>query len=338
MPFMERRANIVRLVRGASATLFVVASAANAQVPPPNPQGPKANWTLFNQFGTPSMRNLTFSTNITPRWIGETDSLFYNWRDHSGEHWYLVNALLKTKKPLFDHSRLAAQLSVLKQKAVEAYALNEQFTLMNITKDHKNLRFAVDSTRYNWNLATEVLTSMGRYRGAQDSLMVKDEEVDLTLGNGGGRGGGGGGRGAAPPVAGGRGATPPDIRNWSPDSTAFVFAKNYNLFFVEKGKNDTLQITHEGIDKFSFAGGGRGGFGGQQDTTDGVQQQETQNTAAAATRPSRAAVTWAPDSKAFYITRTDTRGVKDLYLVRSITEPRPTLMQYQYPMPGEDSI
>ena len=335
---MERRANIVRLARGASATLFVVASAANAQVPPPNPQGPKANWTLFNQFGTASMRNLTFSTTITPRWIGETDSLFYSWRDHTGEHWYLVNALLKTKKPLFDHSKLAAQLTMLRAKAIEAYALNDQFTLMNITKDHKNLRFAVDSTRYNWNLATEVLTSLGRYRGVQDSTMTKDEEVDLTLGGGAG-GRGGGGRGAVPPV-GGRGAVPPDIRNFSPDSSAFVFARNHNLFMVEKPKNDTVQITREGIDKFSFAGGGRGGFGGQQDTTqDGVQQlQDAAQTAANANRPSRAAVTWSPDSKAFYITRTDTRGVKDLYLVRSLAEPRPTLMQYQYPMPGEDSI
>ena len=32
------------------------------------------------------------------------------------------------------------------------------------------------------------------------------------------------------------GASAPDIRNWSPDSTAFVFAKNYNLFIVEKAK------------------------------------------------------------------------------------------------------
>jgi dipeptidyl-peptidase-4 len=30
--------------------------------------------------------------------------------------------------------------------------------------------------------------------------------------------------------------------------------------------------------------------------------------------------------------------VRDLYLVRSLTAPRPTLMQYQYAMPGEDSI
>lgn len=354
MPFTERRATIARQIRWVSAGAAIAGLAlaqvafaphAQAQVPPPNPNGPKANWTLFNQFGTASLRNMTFSTTITPRWIGESDSLFYSWRDHSGDHWYLVNAFTKVKKPLFDHVKLAAQLSVLRQRAIEAYNLSEQFTLINITKDHKHLRFAVDSTRYNWNLASELLTSMGKYRGAQDSLMIKDEEVDAALGGGGGAGGGrgggvGGGRGGAA-GAGGRGAVDPLIaaRNYSPDSSAYVFARNHNLYLVEKPKNDTVQITKDGFDKFSFAGGGRGNAGGQQDSTDQQNQQnDAQTLAAAAARPSRPNITWSADSRAFHITRTDNRGVKDMYLVRSLTEPRPTLMQYSYPMPGEDSI
>ena len=82
--------------------------------------------------------------------------MFYSWRDHTGEHWYLVNPSLRVKK-----------------------ALNDQVTVVNITKDHKNLRFAVDSTRYSWSIGTETLTALGRYRVAQDSLMTKDEEVDV---------------------------------------------------------------------------------------------------------------------------------------------------------------
>ena len=351
MPFTERRAPIARQIRRVSSVAVIaglalaqstLATVAVSQVPPPNPDGPKANWTLFNQFGTASLRNMTFSTTITPRWIGETDSLFYSWRDHSGDHWYLVNAAARTKKPLFDQVKLAAQLSVIRKRAIEAYNLSEQFTIVNITKDHKSLRFAIDSTRYNWNIATETLTSLGRYRGVEDSLMIKDEEVDATLGGGGGTGGGrggagGGGRGGA---GGGRGAVDPLIaaRNYSPDSTAYVFARNHNLYIVEKPKNDTVQITKEGFDKFSFAGGGGRGGGGQQDTTDQNQQNDAQSQAAAAMRPSRPNITWSADSRAFHITRTDNRGVKEMYLVRSLTEPRPTLMQYSYPMPGEDSI
>jgi dipeptidyl-peptidase-4 len=333
------RAPGARLLSTMCATLLVAASSANAQVLPPNPQAPKANWALFDRFSTAGTRGIVFSTSITPRWIGETDSVFYSWKDHTGEHWYLVDARRKTKQPLFDQHKFASQLSQLIKKAVEAYALSEEFTLINITKDHKNLRFAVDSERFNWNIGTETMTSLGRYRGVQDSAMTKDEEVDLTIAGGAGRAGGGG-RAGTPP-AGGRAPVVPDYRNYSPDSSAFVYARNHNLFLVEKAKNDTIQLTKDGIDKFSFAGGGgRGGFG-LQDTTDVLQQQQQQDaqiTGAAALRPSRAAVTWSADSKALHVTRTDNRGVREMYLVRSLTEPRPTLMQYSYPMPGEDSI
>lgn len=334
MPRTAPRITLARLIGRLSIGLFVLVAVAGAQVPQPNPRGPKANWALFDKYSTASLRDLTYSTTVTPRWIGETDSVFYNWRDHTGEHWYLVNAMARTKKPLFDHAKLAAQLSVMKKRAVEAYALNDQFTSMNITKDHKNFRFASDSVRYNWNIATEKLTAMGRYRGAEDSLMLKDEEIDGSQGGGRGGGGGGGGRGGA---GGGRG-TAPDVRNWSPDSTAFVFRRNYNLFLVEKAKGDTVQITKDGFAKFTFdSGGGRGGQQ-QQDTTQQRRDSVRSDTTGAANRPSRPDATWSPDSRAFYITRTDNRGVKDLFLVRSLTQPRPTLMTYSYPMPGEDSI
>ncbi|MES1259254.1 MAG: hypothetical protein ABUL71_01570, partial [Gemmatimonadota bacterium] len=219
------RVRAARAFHAVAVTAFFAGSSLAAQVLPPNPNGPKANWALFDKFSTANMRGLVFSTSITPRWIGESDSMFYSWRDHTGEHWYLVVAPLKVKKPRFDQVKLAAQLSVLKKKAVDARALNDHFTLINITKDHKSLRFATDSVRYNWNMATETLTALGQYRGAQDSLLTKDEEVDAALG-GGGRGAGGGGGGAGRGGAGGRGGAP-DVRNWSHDSTAYVFAKNH---------------------------------------------------------------------------------------------------------------
>ncbi len=49
-------------------------------------------------------------------------------------------------------------------------------------------------------------------------------------------------------------------------------------------------------------------------------------------------VTWSKDSKAFYVSRTDSRGIKDLYLVDSIATPRPKLEQYKYPMPAEETV
>ena len=52
----------------------------------------------------------------------------------------------------------------------------------------------------------------------------------------------------------------------------------------------------------------------------------------------RSGLSWSPDSKAFFVRRTDSRGVEDLFLVDSIAQPRPKLQTYTYPMPGEDKI
>lgn len=330
----KHRVNLVWSIPLVAASLSLGASALHAQVPPPNPDGPKANWALWEKFSAANMRNMVFSTNITPRWVGETDSMFYSWKDHTGTRWYLVDASKRTKQPLFNHQKLAAQLSNLRNKGIESFALDGEFTSINITKDHKNLRFSIDSTRYNWSIATEKLTELGKYRGAQDSLLVQDEEGDVVMGGGAGRGGGGGRGGATPPQGGGRGG-PPDYRNYSPDSSAFVYAQSHNIFMVRKGSNDTLKLTSEGIDKFSFGGGGGRGGGGfqQQDTTQNNLTDEQR-----AAQPSRANVTWAPDGKGFYTMRTDSRGVKNMWVIRSITEPRPTLLEYSYGMPGEDSI
>ena len=169
-----------RLVPVLTAALLIGAPVAQAQVLPPHPNAPKANWVLFDKFSPANARSMVFSTNIIPRWIGETDSMFYSWKDHTGERWFLADARKRTKQPLFDHHKLATQLSVAIKKAVGAFALSDEVNLINITRDHNNLRFSVDSQRFNWNLATETLTSIGRYRGVQDSLLTKDEETDGT--------------------------------------------------------------------------------------------------------------------------------------------------------------
>jgi dipeptidyl-peptidase-4 len=46
-------------------------------------------------------------------------------------------------------------------------------------------------------------------------------------------------------------------------------------------------------------------------------------------------VMWSPDARYFTLVRTDSRNVKDLWVINSIAEPRPTLETYKYHMPGE---
>lgn len=284
---------------------------------------PQANWELSNKFTTQALQRVIYSTTLQPRWIGKTDSMWYNWRNREGASFYLVYPPTKTRRPLFDHVKLAAALATAHQKPYEPNAL--PFTTLNFTKDHKAIRFTVDSTRYEWNLVSEQIRNMGRPpRG--DSLPPDEERQDIQ--GGVGRGGGGGGR------AGGAGQ---DFRAFSPDSTAFVFAMNHNLYVVEVGKPDTVKVTSDGERNYSF--GFRDTSSVQQDDSLDENQGGGRQGGGRSRDPRvRPNVTWSPDSRAFFILRNDSRKVKELYLVNVLTEPRPSLSSYTYAMPGEENV
>ncbi|MDB4890898.1 MAG: putative dipeptidyl peptidase [Gemmatimonadetes bacterium] len=307
---------------------FVLAIPALAQQTVPQPESRvHANWTLANRYSNTALRNVIFGTAVQPRWIGKTDSMFYNWKSKAGSQFTLVVPMTTTKRPLFDHEKLAVALTMTTHKPIEA--TNLPFTTINFTKDHKAIRFAVDSARYEWILASETLKSLGKV--LRDSI-PQDEEREV--------GGGGGG--------GGFGGQNDDFRNWSPDSTAFVFARNHNLFIVENVKpnsnlkGDTTQISTDGVKDYTF--GFRDTAQVQLDEQQQQEQQQLDGTqGGGAQRRSRdprvrPQAVWSPDSKAFAISRNDARKVKELYLVSSLAEPRPTLMSYRYAMPGEESV
>ncbi len=282
----------------------------------------RANWALAQRFDPQALRSVVLSTTVTPRWLGETDSLWYNWRDKTGSHFYLVLPDVKQKKPLFDHARLAALLTELHHKPYDATTI--PFNAITFTRDHKAFHFTVDSTRYEWELSAQTLKSLGKI--PRDSVLP-NEERDRNAGRGGGGGGGGGG---------GAGGTP-DFHNYSPDSSAFVFARNHNLYIVEKPKNDTVQITTDGVKDYSF---------GFRDTTLQIHQQQQQQddgTDGGGGRGNRDPrvrpnVVWSPDSKAFAIIRNDQRNVGELYLVNVLNMPRPSMSAYRYAMPGEENV
>ncbi|MEO5815578.1 MAG: DPP IV N-terminal domain-containing protein, partial [Gemmatimonadaceae bacterium] len=304
-------------------------AAAQQTVPQPEPRV-HANWILANRYSNTALRNVVLGTAVQPRWIGKTDSMFYNWKGKNGSQFTLVVPMTTTKRPLFDHEKLAIALAMTTRKPVEATSL--PFTTINFTKDHKSIRFAVDSTRYEWVLASETLKSLGKV--LRDSI-AQDEEREVGGGGGGGGGGGFGGQND-------------EFRNWSPDSTAFVFARNHNLFIVEhvkpnsSAKGDTTQISTDGVKDYSF--GFRDTAQVQLDEQQQQEQQQLDGTqGGGAQRRSRdprvrPQAVWSPDSKAFAISRNDSRKVKELYLVSSLAEPRPTLMSYRYAMPGEENV
>ncbi len=276
----------------------------------------EANWTLAKRFSTAALRPIVHSDAVEPHWLGKTDSLWYNWEDAAGSHFYLVYPATKSKRPLFDHVKLAAALTMTSHRAADPNKL--PFRTVTFTKDHKAIRFTTDSVRYEWNLAAESLKSLGKID--RDSILPDEErEIRSEDDDRGGRGRRGGGRER-------------DFRNFAPDSTAFVFAREHNLYLVNAGNPDTIQITTDGVKDYSFGARDTSQF---QVLSDSALREAREQARDPRVRPN---VIWSPDSRAFAVVRTDSRKVNELYLVNVLAKPRPTLMSYRYAMPGEPNV
>jgi hypothetical protein len=111
---------------------------------------------------------------------------------------------------------------------------------------------------------------------------------------------------------------------------------------IDPKLDDTaIQLTTDGQEDYSFAGRvggfGFGGRRGQQTTQQQGQQQQAANqiTPDRKTRPN---ATWSKDSQSFYVGRTDSRGMQELWVINSLAQPRPTLEKYKYAMPGEENV
>src|SRR4051812_2975880 len=347
----------IRMRYSASVALLALAALPLAA----QDHGNKANWQLADKFSPQNLRSRIYTSAVNPRWLGQSDSLCYDWKDHTGNTFFLVIPTSKTKRPLFDHSKLAAQLSEQSHHAHDPQSL--PFNSLTFAKDRKTFTFVADSSRWEWTVATEALKRLGPAapqgaagrggRGGRgggqivtaDSIPgAGSDSLSTCGGNAGGRGAaaaGGGGQ-----FGGGRGG---DFHNYSPDSSLFAFARDHNLFVVNTKTKDTVQLTRDGVRYYSFGARDTLQERQQQELTlqgqnqnliddNGDQQQGGGRGAISRDPRVRASVVWAPDSKSFAVTRMDQRNVKELFLVNNTHSPRPELMSYSYAMPGEENV
>jgi dipeptidyl aminopeptidase/acylaminoacyl peptidase len=302
-----------------------------------------ANYKQAFKYSNTYLRQFVYDSSVKPNWIGKTDSFWYQYRTSNGTNYYRVNPRQATKEPLFDRVKLATLLSETIQKPLDPATL--PLARMTINDDGAKVKFVVEEFQYEYDLPAEKLTKLGkapppprtvpgtRGRGQfqrrqeldeqqrrdqqQDEQQRRDQQQDEqqrenqqqdeqqreNQQQGQRRGGPQGSAGRAQ-----------DYRNFSPDRKTYVFARKHNLYFAEAGKEaEAVALTTDGAEDYSFGGGNDD-------------------------RKARSSATWSRDSKAFYVTRSDTRGVKELFLVNSLAAPRPTLEKYKYPMPGEEAV
>ena len=300
-------------VRLAIVLVFVVAAnpmAARDQAPaaPAGRVLAKANYDLAGRWTSAKVGKYVFSTAVTPHWLEFSDRFWYSYETPAGEKWWIVDPVKKTKTPLWDNAKMAAQLTRILRTPYDAQHLPIN-TIRFIENDTK-IRFSVSLPR-----DSRVENAAGQ------ELTGETQQEQNQLQGGGGRGGRGGGRGNVEQQQqqqggrGGRGgegaaaatrlwwleydvATGTLVLNekyeadrpnptWaqvSPDKQTVVFARGHNLFMMD-AKNFELakkkaddpaieesQLTTDGERYYGFAGSSQGG------QTQDNQQQDGDNT------------------------------------------------------------
>jgi len=272
----------------------------------------KANYDLASRFSPKRLEKMIFSTSVDPHWTKSGNKFWYMYETTAGKKWVVVDPVKMTKTPMFDNDKLAANLTRIVKDPFDGKHLSIEN--LKFIRDDNWIRFEVKSslevekkdTTKKGNAAKEKKVFYFEYNINSDSLVeLKDHKK---------------------PVA------KPSWANVSPDQKWVVYAKNFNLYRMDTAnmrkavlneKDSTIveeQLTKDGIQYYGYGEG----FGESN-----VEQL------ANAKKRKYVPVMWSPNSQHFVVMRTDSRKVKDLWVLNSIAEPRPTLETYKYHMPGE---
>jgi Dipeptidyl peptidase IV (DPP IV) N-terminal region./Prolyl oligopeptidase family. len=278
----------------------------------------KGNYELASRFAPAKLRKMIFSTSVNPHWMKKSDRFWYEYETSDGKRWYVVDPVRKTKTELFDRDKLAAEIT----KAVKDPYDGQHLELddLKLLEDENTIRFKVKSTadvlKSDWAEIKE------KNKNAKDSL---EKKVHTFLWNI-----------SSQTLTEIETEKDPKRLSWAniaPDSSKVVFAKNFNLYWMDKEnflkavkdeKDSTIvenQLTTDGEKDYEYGWGGRG--------DDNVEEEKKKNDR------KRVGVLWSSDSKQFILTRSDQRKVKDLWVIHNTRDPRPTLETYKYAMPGE---
>ncbi|HWZ16383.1 MAG TPA: DPP IV N-terminal domain-containing protein [Mucilaginibacter sp.] len=293
-----------------SFLLLLLFAGARAQTP----VAPvKANYQLASRFSPKKLQKLVFTTAVEPHWLKYSNRFWYVFENTDIKRWYIVDPAKRSKKLMFDNDKLAAEITLIVKDPFDAQHL--PIENLKFTKDESSIQFELKSS-------IDVIKKDRKDKKAADSLEKKVFYFTYNL----------------------QTNKLTELKNYdkvkprptwasiAPDSSAVIFSKKNNLFWMDKenykkalkNEDDSTivehQLTKDGIEYY--------GYGGNDNETnvDAVKNKNKR-------KPSQ--VLWSPDSKHFVTIRTDNRKVKELWVINSIADPRPTLETYKYEMPGE---
>lgn len=275
---------------------------------------PKANYQLASRFSPNKLKKIVYSTAVDPHWLKLSNRFWYEYETPNGKLWYLVDPGAKSKKQIFDNAKLAAEITTTIRDPFDAQHL--PLENLKFSSDEKQISFEVRST-------IDELKKDRKNKKDADSMQKKVFYFNYDIAN-------------AKLTEVPNYTKPKAKPSWgsvAPDSSAIIFSRNYNLYWMDKEnykkavKNEedsTIvehQLTKDGVKFYSYGSDGDG---------ENNEEQEKNNK-----KRRRAYVLWSPNAKYFVLDRTDSRKVKDLWVINNVTGGRPTLETYKYQMPGE---
>lgn len=265
-------------------------------------------YTQAQRFTADKLKTMLFSTAVDPHWFRKGTNFWYEYKTSNGNSWYVVEPQTKTKRPLFDLDALAAELTEIVKDPFTAQQL--PITKLEAEEDGHTFTFQITSSQDAEKDSTAKMPEKEVFYFSYDYLTRKLTHLKEK-------------------------AKKPEYPDWasvSPDGKTIVYAKDLNLYRMsredyEKLKKDDkdstiteIQLTTDGVKNFGF---GQPYSLLNTDTLCNGKRKDAGN------------LVWSPDSRYFAITTEDERAVKDLWVINSIAEPRPTLESYKYQMPGE---
>ncbi len=281
----------------------------------------KPNYQLAAKFSPEKLKKMIFSTTVKPNWINFSDRFWYEYAGPQGKNWYIVTPALQKKESLFDNVQLAAQITKIVKNPVDAQHLELQG--LKFTKDERKIRFQVQSTKDTVKSKEEI----EKLKNKSDTLKKKLFYLEYDLASK-----------TVTEISDSTKVKPPLAwATFSPDTNTVFFAKNYNLYWMDKmnyqkavknEKDSTIiehQITKDGVQYYAWGGDEYSTTTGDEKDKDGDE----------ASKRKRVWINWSPDGRYFTLTRKDNRALKSLWVINNVGSSRPTLETYKYQMPGE---
>lgn len=289
----------------------------------------KANYDLAARFSPSKVDKLVFTTAILPNWFKDSDKFWYAWRSPEGLSYFIVDPVTGQKSALFDNAKLAAQLTEIVKDPFDAQNIPIQALEL---KNDKTFTFKITST---------AMVDKVEKKELKDTVALNDTTKTKVK--------------AKPPTKPAKvnkvhyfeydiqtkkltelidfepAKRYPMWGNVSPDKKYVVFSKNFNLWYMDMENFEKLRIDPKdtNIVEHQLTTGGTVDFGYGMGNSNIDATEKEKNVRMGAF------ITWSSDSKKFAFTRSNTEKVKDLWVINSLAEPRPTLEKYKYQMPGE---